>query len=150
MTHIFCGQISKGKAEGYHSRPNNRDPVSARANNKIQHGTYPLTCYKKIEVRQYHKGLRDKWIARDPGTYCFFPSQWSISDTVEVLTNIYNRCQGTQIRDSDKICYKNYKGQNFGIVLFIKKDKNGNEVINSAFPVPSSMYGTMPCKRFCN
>ena len=65
-----------------HSRPNNKDPVSARANNKVQvleHQTYPL---KWIEVRQFINGFRDKWIAREPGTYCFiFPPQWGIAET---------------------------------------------------------------------
>ena len=154
LTHIFCGQISRGKAEGYHSRPGNKDPDCARATNKVQYGTYPLSCYKKILVRQYINGLRDKWIARDPGTYCFFPSQWSISHTVTVLRNVYNGCRNPTSRDTDKICYRNYNdattGQTFGIVIFIKRDQNGNEVINSAFPVPSSDYGKMPCKRFCN
>ena len=104
-------------------------------------------------MRQYNSGLRDKWIARDPGTYCFFPSKWSIAYTVNVLRDIYDDCQNQKSRDADKICYRNYNdattGQTFGIVIFIKKDQNGNEVINSAFPVPSSMYGQMPCKKYC-
>ena len=145
LTHIFCGQIQGGKAEGYHSRPNDRDPVCARANNKLQeYETYPLKCYKKIEVRQFNDGFRDKWIAREPGTYCFFPSGWDIVETVNVLVGIYNRCQNQ--RDPDKICYTNYpypNGGSFGIVIFM----NGNNAINSAFPVPNSM--SLPCKKFC-
>ena len=30
LTHIFCGQIQRGKAEGYHSRPNNNKGVDNR------------------------------------------------------------------------------------------------------------------------
>ena len=149
LTHIFCGQISRGKAEGYHSRPGNRDPVCARANNKVQYGTYPLNCYKKIEVRQYFNGFRDKWIRRDPGTYCFFPSTWSICNTVTVLRKIYNGCQRAGSRDSDKICVQNYNKEGFGIVIFIKIDENGNEGIGSAFPVTKSMYKSMPCNKYC-
>ena len=147
LTHIFCGQIKKGKAEGFHSRPNNKDPVCARANNKLEYGTYPLKCYKKIEVRQFFNGFRDKWIPRQLGTYCFFPSQWCIVQTVNILANIYNQCQNQ--RDTSQICYKNYPnpdGGNFGIVIFIAT-VNGREVINSAFPVPNSM--PMPCKKYC-
>ena len=148
LTHIFCGQIQRGKAEGYHSRPNDRDPVCARANNRVpEYQTYPLTCYNKIEVRQYVNGLRDKWIAREPGTYCFFPRQWDINQTTNTLINIYNRCK--RQRDTDKICYTNaqYPGNgNFGIVIFVAQ-VDGHEAINSAFPVPRSM--TMPCKTLC-
>lgn len=104
-------------------------------------------------MRQYNPELRDKWIARARGTYCFFPSQWSIPYTVTELTDIYNKCQNWNSRDPDKICYRNYNddktGQSFGIVIFIK-GRNGNEVINSAFPVPSTMYRTMPCKKYCH
>ena len=160
LTHIFCGQIQRGKAEGYHSRPNNKDPVCARANNKIQeYRTYPLTCYGKIEVRQFINGLRDRWIARESGTYCFFPSQWNIVQTIKVLVKIYEWCR--RQRDTDKICYKNFKSTlfpeilgtslhhdegSFGIVIFIAR-VNQQDVINSAFPVPTTM--TMPCKTFC-
>ena len=149
LTHIFCGQINqKGKAEGYHSRPNNRDPVCARANNLVPN-TYPLKCYKKVEVREYIDGLRDKWIARDPGTYCFFPLAWNITETVNIFVDIYNQCQ--RRHDHDKICYQNYlhpDGGTFGIVLFIAQ-RDGQEVINSAFPVPKSMTRNMPCSKYC-
>ena len=148
LTHIFCGQIQRRKAEGFHSRPNNKDPVCARANNKLQdYQTYPLKCYKKIEVRQFINGFRDKWIARKPGTYCFFPPQWDIVQTAYILVDIYKRCQ-TQ-RDGDKICYRNFEhpeGGSFGIVIFIA-NVGGHEAINSAFPVPTTMI--MPCKKFC-
>lgn len=148
LTHIFCGQINhRGQAEGYHSRPNNKDAVCARANNLVQN-TFPLNCYKKIEVLQTFNGLlRQKWIARTPGTYCFFPPHWSVVQTVTVLVDIYNRCQNQ--RDRDKICYANYRNRNggtFGIVIFIAK-VSGRDAINSAFPVPNNMG--MPCGRQC-
>ena len=149
LTHIFCGQINqKGKAEGYHSRPNNKDAVCARANNIVQN-TFPLKCYKKVEVLQTFNGkLRQKWIPRAPGTYCFFPPQWNTAQTVNLLVDIYNRCQ--RQKDADKICYANYKnkhgGGTFGIVVFIAK-VSGRYVINSAFPVANSQR--MPCNRQC-
>ena len=92
LTHIFCGQIQRGKAEGFHSRPNNKDPVCARANNKVpEHQTYPLKCYKKIKVCKFNKGFKDKWIAREPGTCCFFPPQWSIAETTNILVRRHLR-----------------------------------------------------------
>ena len=106
------------------SRPNDRDPVCARANNKVpKYQTYPLTCYKKIEVRQFVDGLRDKWFAREPGTYCFFPPQWDITQTTKALIDIYNNyCPYPKRRDIDKICYTNAGNPEsglFGVVLFI-------------------------------
>ena len=123
LTHIFCGQINeKRKAEGFHSHPNNKDPVCARANNKIlADTTLPLSCYGKLEVRQLLNGFSN-WIARNPSTYCFFPSGRDIVETVNVLVGIYNQCQNK--RDSDKICYKNYshpdKPGAFGIVISLQ------------------------------
>ena len=103
-------------------------------------------------MRQFINGLRDKWIAREPGTYCFFPSQWSIVQTVKVLVKIYKWCQ--RQHDTDKICYKNFKstlfpeildtslhhdGGSFGIVIFIAH-VDRQDVINSVFPVPTTMH----------
>ena len=135
LTHIFCGQINeKGKAEGFHSRTNNKDPVCARANNKILvDTTFPLSCYGKLEVRQLLNGFSN-WIAWNPGTYCFFPLGWDIVETVNVFVGIYNQCQNK--RDSDKICYTNYshpdKSGTFVIVIFIT-GVNGKDAINSGF-----------------
>ena len=106
LTHIFCGQIQRGKAEGFHSRPNNTDPVCARANNKLQdYLTYPLKCYKKIEVRQFINGFRDKWNRALIAS--FHHSGTRFKQLANILVDIYKQCQ-TQ-RDSHKICYRNFE-----------------------------------------
>ena len=157
LTHIFCGQIKHetnkngviiDEAEGFHSRPNNVNPVCARVaeESKVTKNTYPLECYKKIEVRQ----TEDKWIARKSGMdYCFFPSQWSIADTVNELTDIYKYCMNKKKKTDEKgqICYKRSMKHNnyYSIVIFFYK-RNGQNVINSAFPIPKG--GKLPS--YCN
>ena len=143
LTHNFCGQInSKGEAEGFHSRPDGEDPPSASAIG------YPtpigsLQCFPGEEVLG---------VARTPPSgkfkmFCFFPEEWSIPDTVNVLLNEYKRCP----HNSDKICVRNYPGKKpFDIIIFLGKDENGATGIVSAFATPAntvSCSGTENCKK---
>jgi len=36
MIHIFCGQIVKGKATGFHSHPGGTNPVCAKATEQVK------------------------------------------------------------------------------------------------------------------
>lgn len=141
LTHIFCGQINKkGEAEGFHSFSGQQDPPCAKASEERMN-TYPLDCYKKIEVYQ---STTKKWIPRNyPSTYCFFDEDLSVKDTVKILTEIYNDCKNQ--RDKDKICYQMNK--KVGIVIFTNGVTKGEQIV-SAFPVPTQVQ-SMPCKKYC-
>ena len=141
LTHIFCGQInSKGEAEGFHSRPGGEDPPSASATGyPIPIGS--LQCFPGEEVHGVARKL--------PGgikSFCFFPEEWSISDTVHVLLNEYNKCP----HNSDKICVRNYPGRKpFDIIIFLGKDGSGDTGIVSAFATPANTVacsGAQNCK----
>ena len=151
LIHIFCGQIKKGKAGGFHSRPNDKDPVCAKATNMLSENEYyPLKCYNEIFVHQ----SMDNWIRRKirEGGYCFFPPKWSINDTVNILVKIYKHCKNEKKHENAQICYKDYPHPVYGkfhIVIFFRThevDGQNKEVIYSAFPTKS-----MPnyCKNIC-
>ena len=147
LTHIFCGQIKRGKAEGFHSRPNDKDPVCATATEMLSENKYyPLKCYNKILVRQFINESMYNEIPRKTrkGGYCFFPPKWSIKDTVNILVKIHKYCKGKEKHEDTQICYKDYphpdNGKLFHIVIYFSThevDGQNKEVIHSAFPTTS-------------
>lgn len=133
LTHIFCGQIQGNDAEGFHSRPNNKNPRSARAENLIFE-TNALRCYGKEQV---YDAKYSRWIDRpvpSTGYFCFFPEAWSIADTVANIQSIYNHCIAHI--DNGHICGRNYNNQGFDVIVFLRAVDAGHEVVSS-FATPS-------------
>ena len=120
LTHIFCGQINGDNAEGFHSRPGNRDPSSAKAYDYQFRGEQdPLRCYGHERV---YDAKRSQWIERtvpNIGHFCFFPQAWTIADTVQNIQNIYAHCEDSI--DNNRICGRNYMGQGFDVIVFLQE-----------------------------
>ena len=153
LTHIFCGQINEKDnqkiAEGFHSRPGNIDPTCA----KIEIPTYmDLTSYwtKPYCV----KGVTIYGIQRPTKRgrkYCFFPTKWSLKETVEEIIKMYQRCKGT-VAKGNKLCIRNYyefgnENDQFDVVISL--DNSGNVV--SAYPTGLSREKSVKwsCLRSC-
>lgn len=144
LTHIFCGQIKvidgTKKAEGFHSRPENKSPQCARIgssdppDNNQNYRKQNVYCVKKVEVLDASDLSKLTWIPRtNKPKYCFFPTDWSVLETVNKLIEMYNSCNANLIQSSTQLCISNYKYENgnpFEVVIF--HDKNGH--IISAFP----------------
>lgn len=96
ITHIFCGQIKGGKAEGFHFLPpkkleNMYGKVSEKNTNPA------LQCYKTVEV---FNSATTKWIARDNvDSFCFYPSVWTYEKTLQFIGDQYHRCVTDRILD---------------------------------------------------
>ena len=145
LTHIFCGQInSKGKAEGFHSRPGNKNPSCAKATG-TQSTVGALLCYPGEEV---YDAKNIKWVPRatpPSKRFCFFPKDWSIATTVSNIQKIYNHCKSKI--DSGQICGRNYKRENFDVILFLKSTGGTNYEVVSSFATPSQ---DVTCKVNCD
>lgn len=142
LTHIFCGQIKdNGKtAEGFHSRPNNKDPTSAKATN-YQSIINGLRCYRDEAV---FDAKNVNWVPRTPPSskhFCFFPEAWSITVTVQNIQRIYKYC--IRAISNNQICGRNYMGQGFDVIVFLQ---SGNRVVTS-FATPSQ---EVPCGVQCD
>ena len=138
LTHIFCGQINdNGEAEGFHSRPNNKNPTCAKAIGlyKEKNG---LHCYEQEAV---YDAKNIKWVNRPNREYCYFPSGWSIAQTVTNIQRIVNHCKNHIT--NNRICGQNYMGQNFDVIVYIRNQK---EVV-SAFATPPKK---VKCNNICN
>lgn len=147
LTHIFCGQIKvkstgQKKAEGWHSRPKNKNPSCATASGFQPSYRDAANVYYATKVFIYD--AKDmQWIRRDNlQKYYFFPGQWDIVTTVNNLIDVYQRCNGTTSKGD--VCIKNYRdgGNPFDIHLFLD-DQEPRRII-SAFPGP-----TGSCKQNC-
>lgn len=131
LTHIFCGQIKdQGKtAEGFHSRPRNRNPTCARAS-RFQAKINGLRCYYSEAV---YDAKNIKWVPRTVTShYCFFPESWrSIAETVARIRAVYSYCKNKI--SNNQICGRNYENAGFDIIIYLR---NGKEVVSS-FATPS-------------
>ena len=139
LTHIFCGQISsKGKAEGFHSRPGGVDPPCAKAVG------YPISfgSIDGFKETQVYNANSSQWISRYPTStkyFYFFPTEWDVDETINVLVGVYNKCRNKFPSSAAEICMKSYQpssGKAFDIFLFLGKDRSGKEGVVSAFPAP--------------
>ena len=131
MVHIFCGQIIKGKATGFHSHPGGNDPDCAKvtgqpdkppANNQ-DYAEYP---YDAIFV----KGEEDCWIQKhNPNS--FWPTSMTIPVVVDKIQYLYNSCkpdnnEQTTVCIEDFFLLDNYK---FDVEIHLKKKK-----VKTAYP----------------
>ena len=150
LTHIFCGEIDKyGKAQGYHSHPGNIDPTCAKASDRVATNTYPLECFKQVEI---YDSNHQMWIPRKQGKYyCFFPSNWNIVETVNKLTTFYNMCQDQSKRNDALVCIEIMKPNNAGVYykIVIFDEGINSKKITSAFPIPPKWDLPAYCNRIC-
>lgn len=166
ITHIFCGQLRiyhgvngvEVTSEGFHARPGNRNPRSAKIDTTSdqmtalgeprQHCPYRVKAmYVKIRDAK-----RSKWVPRtcDPNrNFIFFPPSWSKSVLVQRIINVYTTCNVGQnnancFRQFDQnnrltqICMRNYdypgcSNHNLAFKIFLSWQGNSYLVV-TAFP----------------
>lgn len=165
LTHIFCGQIKRDdkggvRACGFHSRPNNQDPVCARACGS--HNDYGvIRCYEAVEVWDEYT---EQWVPRSEleNGFCFFPASWSIVDTVTNLQAIFNHCHDYIYKENNalRICGRNYKNLGFDVMLILQDSKNHNYYetgdpmklrVVTAYPTPITMGANICTSEYeCN
>ena len=147
LTHIFCGQINGDVAEGFHSRPGNRNPSCAKAYNyqKYRDDQDGLRCYVNERV---YDAKRSLWIDRpvpSTGYFCFFPQAWTIADTVRNIQNIYAHCEAKDRIKNNRICGRNYMGQGFDVIVFLQKVGLHNRVVSSFATPPNKVNCNVKC-----
>ena len=149
LTHIFCGEIKSGKAQGYHSRylankhsrPGGvNHPRCAKTTGKLVGDISSKLCQKCPFDAPVIEVLQNK----DTSTYItkktnqgnpnkFFPDAWKTQYVVDVALNIFRLCMNGNMGVGSKVaCLKNYKIVNckeFNIVIFT----DGTNII-TAFP----------------
>jgi len=116
LTHIFCGNIYNGKAYGFHSLPKSGN-LWVKAEGRVK--KKPIQCYSKEKV---FNAVTNEWIYRDvppSGHFCFFPSSWTINQTVANIRSVYFYCKD-KIDSKGRICGRNYQGKGFDIIIFLK------------------------------
>ena len=142
LTHIFCGQIkSSDESEGFHSRPNGKDPTCARAVTYDSH-IAGLDCYKGEDV---YDAKNYEWVSRKPqDRFCFFPEKWSIEDTVGKIQDVFDDC--TNSISNNMICGRNYNGEGFDIIIFLSSIGGGQYKVVSSFATPNNkVYCKVNC-----
>ena len=145
LTHIFCGQINRDVAEGFHSRPGNRDPSCAKAYNyqRFRDDQDGLRCYVNERV---YDAKRIQWIDRavpNTGHFCFFPQAWTIANTVQNIQDIYVHCQNGI--NNNRICGRNYMGQGFDVIVFLQQAGAGYRVVSSFATPPNEVNCNVNC-----
>ncbi|KAL5502581.1 hypothetical protein EMCRGX_G009380 [Ephydatia muelleri] len=153
LTHIFCGEINKGKAQGYHalSIPNGQTegvpPPSARNDKDLYDIDHNVQCcYNcKTSVLNADTGV---WISKDAAprsSICYFPNNWTKAETVSNLQGMYNDpCFQDILRNNNanvdalNICFRPQdllgNGWNVWIFLGARNDKNKvDRSISTAF-----------------
>ena len=123
LTYIFCGHIKEdGTAEGFHSRPNKKDPVCAKADSykySIGKPAKVVDCYATEKVYNWRLS---KWIGRTNAPIsCFFPSAWTIAGTVTELRNIYTACRARLHATDNRICKRNHNNQDYDVIVLLNK-----------------------------
>ena len=88
LTHIVCGQITKrGRAQGFHFRPNGYDPPSARASIEFECSPV-IQCFFKVEV---FDSKRDEYVPKKSTHNSFFPMKWTLEETIKEIEQIFCR-----------------------------------------------------------
>ena len=156
LTHVFCGQINgKGKAEGFHYRPNGENPSSAKVKEDSEipyhESNYGFPAFRGCSVFN-----GDEFIPREASTeyYGFFPNQWIARDLVNKISKCVAKCcsmkttESKNCRNRSEICLYNFTQSNskmpFAVQVFLTLTSEGGKnkkrekmpiIINSAFPV---------------
>ena len=131
MVHIFCGQIIKGKATGFHSHPGGANPECAKAEDEVNYEAYnTITVWDEKQ---------NKWVKKGPRPTTFWPTSMSVPDVVTIIQNLYNSCKPHQ---QNKVCIKDFHlpsaSEKFDVVMALKNNK-----IVSAYPMKSGHCNTL-------
>ena len=128
MVHIFCGQIIKDKATGFHSHPGGTDPDCAEAKDlvKAPSNDKDYAAYNTINVWN-----GKEWVKKGPRPTTFWPTSLSIPDVVTTIQTLYNSCKPDK---KSQVCIKDYHlpsaSEKFDVVIALKSKK-----IVSAYPM---------------
>ena len=134
MVHIFCGQIIKDKATGFHSHPGGTNPECAKAEDQAK---APLNdkdyeAYNKITVWDEKQ---KKWVEKGPKPTTFWPTSMSVPDVVTTIQSLYNSCKPDQ-QKQNIVCIEDFHlpsaSEKFDVIMALKKKK-----IVSAYPMKS-------------
>ena len=167
ITHIFCGQLDtyygtdgfKIKAEGFHARPDNKNPKSAKIDTPIDHpavflGNSEVNCPFRVRARDvkvlYAKN--DSYIARSKDLkrkFIFFPPSWAKTCLVNQIISVFNECKDEKDGKNgckvdrvkgriSEICKENYtyqgcSKQDLAFKIFLSWQGNHYRVV-TAFP----------------
>ena len=164
ITHIFCGEIVDHEqngvgvsfAEGFHSRPDNQNPKSAKISNPAEimslglptkHCPY-MAKAKNVMVLDARKS---KWVPRIPDSdqyFMFFPSSWGKHGLVQHIIDVFHACTNGQnnpncvlIEANNRltlICMRNYdyegcSNHNLAFKIFLSWREDRYLVV-TAFP----------------
>eukprot|EP00731_Ephydatia_muelleri_P006373 Em0003g621a len=142
LTHIFCGEINKEKAQGYHalSIPNGQTegvpPPSARNDKDLIDNDHNVQCCYDCKTSVLNANTK-KWVSKDAAprsSICYFPNTWTKAATVSYLQGMYNDpCFQGILRNNNanvgalNICFRPQdllgKGWNVWIFLGARTDK---------------------------
>ena len=132
MVHIFCGQIIKDKATGFHSHPGGTNPECAKAEDQVK---APLNDkdYEAYNTITVWNEKQKKWVIKGPKPTTFWPTSMKIPDVVTTIQNLYNSCKPDQ---QNIVCISDFHlpsaSEKFDVVMALKKKK-----IVSAYPTKS-------------
>ena len=128
MVHIFCGQIIKNKATGFHSHPGGTDPDCAEADDLVKppSNDKDYAAYNTINVLN-----GNEWEKKGPRPTTFWPTSLSIPDVVTTIQSLYNSCKPDK---KSKVCIKDYHlpsaSETFDVFIALKSKK-----IVTAYPM---------------
>ena len=134
MVHIFCGQIIKDKATGFHSHPGGANPECAKAEDQDK---APLSAkdYEAYNTITVWDEKQKKWVKKVPRPTTFWPTSMKIPDVVTTIQNLYNSCKPDQ-QKQNIVCIKDFHlpsaSEKFDVIMALKKKK-----IVSAYPMKS-------------
>ena len=132
MVHIFCGQIIKDKAQGFHSHPGGTNPECAKAEDQVK---APLSAkdYEAYNTITVWNEKQKEWVRKGPRPTTFWPTSMSVPDIVTTVQSLYNSCKPNQ---QNIVCIKGFHlpsaSEKFDVVMTLKKKK-----IVSAYPMES-------------
>ena len=142
LTHIFCGQVKNGKAEGFHSRAlvNKVGQACAKPTGTLQCANFgPMEecrcSFTSVGISVYDNNS-ERYIKKTSNAYSlnyFFPDNWYAEEIVKVALNVYRNSKS--IKKGNDYCLKNIKikdcnGPNINVQIYT----DGTNIV-SAFPV---------------
>ena len=149
LVHIFCGQVTKKKASGFHCHPGGDDPDCAQASDgvKIQSNDLEFTTYNTIQV--YDK-IQKKWVKKGPRPTSFWPTSLSIPEVVNTIEELYASC--TPDKKEKRICIEDFSikvdSEKFDVIIDMKGCK-----VKTSYPMPrgtcSNEGSAKVCKHVC-
>ena len=129
MIHIFCGQIIKGKATGFHSHPGGTDPVCAKATEQVK---APNSDKDYAEYNTINVLNGNEWVKKGPRPTSFWPTSLSTADVVTTVQSLYSSCK-PDMSAQTTVCIKEYSlpsaTEKFDVEIHTKNGK-----ITTAYP----------------